>query len=480
MSSFAALEIGKRALQSNYFGIDVTSNNVANSATEGYSRRQAIQSEANPYNKYGLFVGTGVNMESMRSFRQEYLDREVRNANARNSGYEMDVLFYNSVETIMKEPTDTNIGELINQLLYSFDEVSLQPEVIGLRENLLSISQTFVERLNSTSNEFLSMRRQANTDLINQVDEANKLIDVITDYNKAIAIAKDPSGNDALTYIDKREVAIEKLSKLGNVTVTSEDTGLANVYINGINVVTGVSKQNLKVQENINEATGESNLDVVTYNSQKDLTISINPASGKMAASLKQYNVLLDPADSSGGFSIMQTLDRYANTFAETVNSIFATGYGLNDLTEPASGRVMFESTSGEAITAGNIKVSESISDPADIPLSATAGTPGNADIALQVSRILQNGNFLEGQAPIEFYSNFIGKISQNANEATNALASSNLVIEHLDSTRNSIMGVNLDEEGINLIKFQKNLEAASRIVATTSEVLSTIVNLGR
>jgi flagellar hook-associated protein 1 FlgK len=365
----------------------------------------------------------------------------------------------------------------MNKLLYYFDELSLQPESIGLRENLLSISQTFVERLNQAANDLHAMRKQANTDIVNGVNEANKLIDMITEYNKAIAISKDISGNDALTFIDKREVAIEQLSKFGNVTVSYENTGLANVFMNGINVVTGVSKHTLQVQENNNPATGESTLNVVVYDEKKDFYITVNPTSGKLASSQKHYNILLNPELSTNGFSIVQQLDRYANTFAETINSIFATGYGLNDIAGVPAGRVLFESNSGEPITASNIRLSNISAE--DIPLSATANTPGNSDIALQLSRIMQDGQFLDGQNPMEFYSNFIGRISQNANEARNAKNASQLVVGHLNSTRDSIMGVNMDEEAISLIKFQKNLEAASRIIATNNQVLSTIINLG-
>jgi flagellar hook-associated protein 1 FlgK len=479
MSSFSTLEIGKRALQAANFALDVTSNNIANATTEGYSRREMRTSEGLPFNKFGYKLGTGVNIESLRSFRQQYLDREVRKANAYYNANEANVQFYNSIETIFQEPTDSNIGEMLNKFLYYFDEISLQPESIGLRQNLLSITHTLCERLNNTANELVEMRKQANTDLINQTDEANKLIQTIAECNKAIAISKDPSGQDCLTFIDKREVAIEKLSELGNVSVSYEDNGIANVFINGIDVVTGPTIQTLKVIEDVNDLTGESTLRVVSYNKSNDLTIDVNPPSGKMGAALNQYNIMLDPVSSVDNFSIMQTLDRFANTIATKINAIFETGFGLNDTGAVAPNRWLFDSTTGGTITAGNIKVSDSVNDAADIPLSANPNTPGDSQIAQQVSRLLQDGTFLDGQRPIEFYSNFIGRISQNANEAVSLRNSSKLVVESLNSTRDSVMGVNMDEEAINIIKFQKNLEAASKIIATNNQVLATIINLG-
>ena len=474
MSTFSTLEIGKRALQASNFALDVTSNNIANAETIGYSRRELRVSEGLPFPKFGYKIGTGVSIESLRSFRQQYLDREIRKANGQFNYYNANVLFYNQVETIFREPSDYNIGEMMNKFLYYFDELALQPESIGLRQYLLSTANSLCERLNNTSNDLLEMRRQANIDLVNQVDEGNKLINLIAECNKAIAISKDPSGNDCLTFIDKREVAIEKLSELGNVTVSYEANGLANVFINGIDVVTGAAVQNLKIIEDINQTTGSSTLRVVTFNERKNLIVDVNPPLGKMGAALKHYNEMLNPVY-TGGFSIMQTLDKFANTLAEKVNQIFATGYGLND---DIDGRVLFESTTGNPITAGNIKVA--ISDPEDVPLSLNPNAPGGSEIAQQISRLLQDQTFLENQTPMEFYSNFIGRISQGANEVVNLKRSYTLVLESLNSHRDSVMGVNMDEEAINIIKYQKNLEAASKIIATNNEVLGVIINLGR
>ncbi len=473
MSTFSTLEIGKRALQAANFALDVTSNNIANIETPGYARREASVSENFPFPRFGLKIGAGVNMESLRSFRQQFLDREVRKATGMYNFHNAQVLFYNQVETIFREPTDTNIGEMLNKFLYYFDELAVQPESIGLRQYLLSTAQTLCDRLNNTSNDLLEMRRQANTDLVNQVDEANKLIQLIAECNKAIAIAKDPSGNDCLTYIDKREAAIEKLAELGNVSVTYEANSLANVFMNGIDLVTGAAFQTLKVVENVNETTGESTLKVVTWNEKKNFTIDVNPPNGKMGAALKQYNVMLNSLEQNN-FSIMQTLDKLANAIATKINEIFATGYGLNG----EAGLPLFESLNGNPITAGNIKVA--ITDPESIPLSNNPNGPGDSTIAQQVSRLLQDQSFLENQTPMEFYSNFIGRIAQGANETKNLQGSSQLVLNSLNSHRDSIMGVNMDEEAINIIKYQKYLEAASKVISTNNEVLGIIINLGR
>lgn len=480
MATFAALEIGRRALLANSFGLDITSNNIANSDTEGYSRRQAISAEAAPYKKNTNYIGTGVDIQSIRSFREEYLDREIRKTNSLESAYINDVEVFNAIEIILKEPSDNNLGEVINNLLNSFDELALQPESIGLREILLHNSQTLVERFNSVDAELKSMRQQAYDNLNQDATLINQLTDQIAGYNKALAITKDKNSNESLTYVDKRETAIESLAKLGNITVTYDPNGAANVFMNGINLVSQDTAHSVKIFEEVDSNTGESTLKLMHYDEKKDLFIDIAPTSGTVGSNLKHYNITLDNLDSSTGYSITKEIDAYIGTFAKKVNDILSTGYGLNDLniTAPA-GRVLFSSETG-VITAATIKLSNSIQNPADIPLSATAGTSGNSDIARELSRLSQDSQFLNGQTPDEFYSNFIGKVSNMAKDSLSGKNAMNLVRIQLGTQRDSAMGVNTDEEAINLIKYQKNFEAASRVVNMTSELLSTVINLGR
>ncbi|MFP4529249.1 MAG: flagellar basal body rod C-terminal domain-containing protein, partial [Candidatus Kapaibacterium sp.] len=107
-------------------------------------------------------------------------------------------------------------------------------------------------------------------------------------------------------------------------------------------------------------------------------------------------------------------------------------------------------------------------------------GEPGNSDVARQVAQLATNHKFLDSQTPQEFYSGYLGKIGSMGSEAKNGSNTTRLVTDQLSNQRESIIGVNLDEEAINLIKYQKAFEAASRVINVTNEILATIINLGR
>ncbi len=55
-----------------------------------------------------------------------------------------------------------------------------------------------------------------------------------------------------------------------------------------------------------------------------------------------------------------------------------------------------------------------------------------------------------------------------------------NLVAEQLTIQRENAQGVNLDEETVDLMKFQRAFQASARVITTANELLLTVINLGR
>ncbi len=111
---------------------------------------------------------------------------------------------------------------------------------------------------------------------------------------------------------------------------------------------------------------------------------------------------------------------------------------------------------------------------------AASAGNPGDNTIARQIAGIANDGTFLNAQTPVEYYSAFLNKLASTGSDAKTGMKTTALLGDQLNSQRESVVGVNLDEEAINLVKYQKGYEAAARVINTSSEMLSTLINLGR
>lgn len=480
MAGFYSLEIGKRALLAQRFGIDVTSNNIGNVNTPGYSRRSAVLTETDPSRTQNQYIGTGSKVALLQNFRNELLDKEVRTANSQVKALQIEQDFYQKIDAILAEPSDTGLSEILNKFLSTFNNLALIPDDIAQRQFLLEQANTLTERFNSTAIGLSELRNDTKFSINQQMNHANKLIQEIVEFNRSIVNSKAQTNSEAQTLIDKRALKLEELSNLFGINVAYNEDGTANVFVNGTNLITSQVGSIVKLNETFNTLTGEKTVEIIKINPENDSATILTPQSGEVGTNVKFYNVILDDKESSNSFSIAKQLDEFANALVQSVNSKTITGFGLNDTGPQPPGRTFFEPNIG-FVSASLIKVSKDIEDkPEVIPLSSKASEPGNNDIARSIGRILEDRSFLGGQNPSEFYANFLGKVSYSTSEAINGLSTSKLIQSQLEVQRESLIGVNLDEEAISLIKFQKAFEAASRVINSANEMMNTIINLGR
>jgi Flagellar hook-associated protein len=227
-----------------------------------------------------------------------------------------------------------------------------------------------------------------------QIQNANKLIQEIVELNKSIVNSKAQTNSEAQTLVDKRATKLEELSNLFGINVSYNEDGTANVFVNGTNIITSQVGSFLKLNESVNNATGEKTLEILKINPENQSTTIITPQSGEIATNLKFYNIVLDDKESSNSFSIAKQLDEFANALVQSINSKTITGYGINDKGPQPPGRTFFEPNIGY-VSASLIKVSKDIEDkPEDIPLSSKPAEPGNNDIARAIGRILGRSKF--------------------------------------------------------------------------------------
>ncbi len=474
----SSLEIGKRALAASKVGLDTTSNNIANVNTEGYSRKIVTQSETDPYRSSQGFIGTGVLVDKIRNYREEFFDKEVRATKTRKSGFENDSRLLKRIEAILAEPSDNGLNEMVSNFLNAFEELSQKPEDISLRANLIQIAQSMIDRFNLTAQQFEDLRAEIIQNISNDLDTANRLLKEIANLNNEVQKSIAHDGVGAQTYIDEREKKLEELSKLFEINITQSDFGNINVFVNGMNIITGNIAVNLELKEKVNPTTSEKTLGIIVKGKNKEINIKTND--GEIGTMLTHYNKTLNPLASDEFFSVAKNLDDFVDTLANKINNLVIGGYGLFDKSAPPPARTFFEPNLAK-ITAANIKLSDDIkSAPEKIPLSSQPNEPGNSEIARKIANLSVDKNFLNNQTPSEFYTNTLGQLGQMSVNAQNGTETSTIVEEQLLNQRESIIGVNLDEEAINLIKYQKSFEAASRVINITSSMLSTLINIGR
>ena len=63
---------------------------------------------------------------------------------------------------------------------------------------------------------------------------------------------------------------------------------------------------------------------------------------------------------------------------------------------------------------------------------------------------------------------------------AKNNAEATSVVKETLESQREALSGVSLDEEAVNLIRQQRAFQGAARLISTVNEMMDTVLNMVR
>ncbi len=477
---FASFETSARSLRAQQRALDVTANNIANVNTPGYTRQEVILSETDPTHYPQTFIGTGVVANDVKQYREAWLDREMRNNLSRQSNYDSDNKIFLQVQNALNEPSDYGLDSSMDKFFSSIEQLSAKPDDMALRANVLSNANALATNFNTTSSSMRSLRGQVYQQMDANVTQINRLLKGIAELNTNINSTRTIDGETSSTLLDKQNVLIEQLSKLSDISVSRTDNGLANISMSGTTVLVNDTAMTVKLNQTIDPSSHEITAGLSILDARGTTLGTVKPGGGEVASQLKFFNVTLDDKDSSGGFSVAKNIDTLANAFAAKVNSISQTGYGLNDTGTTPPGRSFFVASDGGPITAFNISVDPNLAaNPQDVPAASAPGEPGNNDIIRQIGQLVNNTSFIGNQTAREYYGQTLTTLANIGADAQSSKAVADATVTQISSQRESVVGVNIDEEAVNMIKYQRAFEAAARMVSTTSDIMKTIVNLG-
>jgi len=167
----------------------------------------------------------------------------------------------------------------------------------------------------------------------------------------------------------------------------------------------------------------------------------------------------------------MRALDDIAEALVTNINAIHRTGYdGLGNI-----GIDFFDPTK---LSAGTIDLSAAVrSDVTSVASASQPDAPGDRSIALAISDLSTMKMMTENTATInEFYQSLIGEVGAETAKSKHLKSNFELMVAQLETSRQSVQGVSLDEEMTNMIKFQHAYDAAARIITVMDEALETVI----
>jgi flagellar hook-associated protein 1 len=446
----ASLSIGVQALQVAQSALSVTSNNIANADTAGYTR-EVVQTSENPLSFENTRVlGGGVSLDGVQSVRDELLNLQIAAQTSQQSSAETQ---YASLEQLQTYFTTTggDITTALSNFSSALAQLSANPSSSAVQAGVVSSGQNLANAFNNTAAGLSDAQANSDSQVTQTVAEINSLTQQIAALNGQVATLQ-AAGKDGGTAQDQRDELVQQLSKLTGISVIQSNDGETITTGDGSPLVVGSQSFSLQTTK------GSDGMQHVIDTTGKDITTSIQGGTLGGAIAIRDQVI-------PGFISQLNTL---ASQFATAFNSAQASGYDSNG----NAGQDFFTfSASGAAST-----LAVASTDPSLIAISSdgSSGSSGNVtNLANAVSGALPSG-----LTPAQAYATLVqqvGTATSNASAQSTAIGNSLL---QLTNMQGSVSGVSIDEETTNLIRYQTAYQAAARIVSTIQKLNDTTINM--
>lgn len=525
---FDTFGIAKRGLFAQQKALDVTSHNVANANTEGYSRQRVTLQTTTPYctpsfNSAagpGQF-GTGVEVTSVDRIRDTFLDYQTRVETGVQGQYEGRDKYLSQIENILNEPSDTGLSSLIGKFFDDWQQLSKQAETSDSRSVVVQQSLALTDELNHTSTELQKLKEDDQSNIKDDVFDINNTLSQISDLNKEIVQVK-VAGQDPNDLLDKRDLLLDQLSSKFGITidkknydgidVTTTDDGVSVVQTinpdqaNHLAYISSVDKNSMTYYIN-GDMTSAANMRTITFSSPLSdadvntvnecrvlytdsngnlLDNSGNSLGATSTVSGLSNIKLFTPASGElkGYMSVQQDIDKYqgqldnlAKAFAFSVNAVETQSTTWSaDTTYADPNALNFfvnsdDSTKEDGITAANITVNPTlVKDPMQI-IAGASNTSGESDgsralaIAQLRDKLMKIQNITNTTARNDFITNDAGGFANDPN-----------ISATLNTIVNSTDGMTLDnyfKDTVDSLGIQE--QEAKRMVTNQSTLLAGI-----
>jgi len=470
MSISSILNIAKNALSANQMAIQVTSHNISNVNTDGYTRQAPVFEEESASFVGGILIGNGVKVDSVIRYYDRYIDRQLAGKNNELQEQTIYSQYFERIEGILNEDS-TRLTASITEFFNSWQELSTDPESIAAREGILAAATNMSRSINNIYNGLKNIQIELNNKLKQEIDNINTITSAIADLNKMI-YEGSTSTSEANDYLNKRTEYIKELS--GKLDITYFEDGFGRVTIltsKGKPLVDGGQSWQLTVTDN--ETTGFYNV------GWKDASGNITDITSNITSGM--VHGLIEMRDGQIN-DFISDMDELARAIIEEVNTVHKSGYTLNhdtSSTDPDNIAFFKEIT-------GNYSKDMAVSDEvrADIKniaaaskIDTTTGKPIGNGAALEIASLIDQ-KILDGDRStiVDFTSSITNRIGQFTKSAKNFLEYSEDTMQIIERQREGVSGVSLDEEMANLIKFQYAFQAASRLFAVADELFQSIL----
>jgi flagellar hook-associated protein 1 FlgK len=374
---FSTLDIARSGLQVAQVQVDIAGHNIANVNKEGFSRQRAELVARSPISFPFGVLGRGVEVQAINRIRDEFLDNAFRLQVPRLGGAEVQAQYFAQIEDAFLEPGETGFGTRLDVFFDVLHDFANNVESLPVRESVLAESQALAGSLHDLAERFNVLRTNANEEVRNLIPEINSLGEQIASLNVQIR-GIEASGTQANDLRDERDVLVDELARLINITARERDNGEIDVLIGEDVFVNGEVSRQLAAVPNVALDPERGDLVEVRF---ADNNALVDIRDGHIYGALNIRDSVLVEVDGR--------LDELAGALIREINRIHSQGNGLANLSGTLSST---NPVTAAAVPLGSAGLPFAVSPGTfDVIVYDASGTPTTTTITITAATTLND-----------------------------------------------------------------------------------------
>ncbi len=526
MNLLSSLNISAGALSVNEKAISVVSHNVSNMNTEGYHKQRvnlaarniAGQIGDNPDNQ--VRANGGVKIQNVMRYNDDYLNNYYREQLSLKNMYEQQLGDLDELANIFDDMEGEGIDGALGKFYEALNNLNQYPASSTARTNFIETAKTLCSVLNSKSAQLnkltgeslgdgSTMESLQNSRIYSQYKGLNSALDDLAAVNKALQTTQTGTLT-ANNLLDRRDLILHDIAQYTDINIDEKQNGSVDLYIGDIPMVKGSSvlgHLELTPGEIYKQTHSDWDDETVVISIVNKTDTGIQEIVSKANSSFTGGSIgglLASGMDKDDGETTAASVQNSLNKLAEEVANIF------NDLNvnskafciDPtntnhlkatnANNKIFVGGKDGtETVTAANIRLADGLltdsgiwniscayfDNMEDFDINAV-GNSNNVQKMLETRS--QGQQALDGMSIEDYYSALLGRIASAGDSSKTLYETQCDVVDSLENQLDSAYGVDLNEELVDLVKYQTAYAAAAQVFNVVNNCLDTLMSLGR
>lgn len=484
-------------------------------------------------------IGQGVGIIEVQQVRDPFLDVRFRREFSYVGDADKKLEVLEEVSSIFDETLDDKIQDAIARLKSELQTFAEKPESGELEQVVKTASEYLTKIINQSAKQLDTLREQEEYNLETDVDKINNILEKIGVLNQNIKEC-EIFGAPALELRDERNNLIDELSSYMEIEVDYEedkttspptqnlivrykaddDPNITNKWQRDLVNHADVNKLKFNYKEDPDSKLNEpakfytepikrdEDTGKILYGPNgepiREPKQDVNLTQGRLKGSQQMLNDRGEfdqnyPMAIRGIGYYEDMLDRFAMDFAKAfneANSLVKGDKGFDENDPTANERPLFGSSDGKDINARNLCITENWRNgvykltTSKVPVIGDVADDGEGDNEniLHMITLLgtdrkfttdgtDTGKDLMKGTFEEFLTSIGTTAATEANGQATILESHINVLSDISDQKDSVSAVSLDEEGVDLLRYQKAYSAAARFATTLDEALDRLIN---